>query len=432
MNTDQPAHARIAALETTAARALEAGRVDEALRAWAAILDIDFRHTSTLMALGQHAFRQGDMAGARQAFSRAIESDGSDVRQWINLAIACRNLKDEEGEEAAIKGALGTDPMDFLALNMRGNLMERRGDKHEAARAYSAAATVAPDPGRLHPDLRPALAYAQRYRAQYDSEYGAFMDEYLAVKFGRHEAADLGRFRDSLDIMLGRKRRFDSQSAVYHYPRLTPLEFFPRASFPWLDAIEAATDQIREEFLQILAADQGFTPYIAYPDDVPHNQFEELNRSPRWSAFHLYQYGRRIEENAAKCPKTMALLDSVVPKPIMAARTPAAMFSLLKPKTRIPPHHGVTNARLVTHLPLIVPEGCGFRVGNETRQWVPGQAWVFDDTIEHEAWNDSEFLRVVLIFDIWHPQLSESERAMVSATMEGLCEFTGNQGGFEL
>ena len=107
------------------------------------------------------------------------------------------------------------------------------------------------------------------------------------------------------------------------------------------------------------------------------------------------------------------------------------MFSLLKPKTRIPPHTGVTNACLVTHLPLIVPEGCGFRVGNDTRQWVPGRAWVFDDTIEHEAWNDSDRLRVVLIFDVWHPHLSPPERALITALVTAMAAFTGRTGGFK-
>ncbi len=107
------------------------------------------------------------------------------------------------------------------------------------------------------------------------------------------------------------------------------------------------------------------------------------------------------------------------------------MFSLLKPKTRIPPHNGVTNVRLVTHLALIIPDGCGFRVGNQSRQWVPGKAWVFDDTIEHEAWNDSDKLRVVLIFDIWHPQLTPPERAMITALAAGVQAFAGDTSGFE-
>jgi aspartyl/asparaginyl beta-hydroxylase (cupin superfamily) len=126
----------------------------------------------------------------------------------------------------------------------------------------------------------------------------------------------------------------------------------------------------------------------------------------------------------------MKLLETA-PQPNQPGRTPAAMFSLLKPKTSIPPHTGVSNVRLVTHVPLIVPPGCGFRVGNETREWLPGKAWVFDDTIEHEAWNRSDQLRVVLIFDIWHPQLSQAERNMITALAGAVTAFTGEVGGYD-
>jgi aspartyl/asparaginyl beta-hydroxylase (cupin superfamily) len=231
--------------------------------------------------------------------------------------------------------------------------------------------------------------------------------------------------------MLGRKKRYESRSAIFHYPHLPAIEFFERDQFPWLDSIEAATDAIRDEFLGVLKGEGGFTPYITYPPDVPHNQWVELNNSPRWSAFHLYKMGERIEANAARCPRTMQALAGA-PQPKQPGRTPSAMFSLLKPHTRIPPHNGVTNTRLVVHLPLIVPPGCGFRVGNETREWVPGKAWVFDDTIEHEAWNDSDKLRVVFIFDIWHPHLSAAERSLVTALTAGLNQFTGGAGRFEL
>ena len=94
------------------------------------------------------------------------------------------------------------------------------------------------------------------------------------------------------------------------------------------------------------------------------------------------------------------------------------MFSLLKPHTHIPAHVGVSNARLVVHLPLILPPDCRFRVGNEVREWRVGQALVFDDTIEHEAWNDSDALRVNLIFDIWHPALDVEECRGIAAIIE--------------
>jgi aspartyl/asparaginyl beta-hydroxylase (cupin superfamily) len=126
--------------------------------------------------------------------------------------------------------------------------------------------------------------------------------------------------------------------------------------------------------------------------------------------------GRIIEENAARCPATMAAL-GMVDQPCVEGMSPSAMFSILKPRTRIPPHTGAANTRLVLHLPLIVPQGCGFRVGGETRAWREGEAWVFDDTIEHEAWNDSDQPRAILICDVWAPTLSPTEREGVARVM---------------
>jgi aspartyl/asparaginyl beta-hydroxylase (cupin superfamily) len=113
----------------------------------------------------------------------------------------------------------------------------------------------------------------------------------------------------------------------------------------------------------------------------------------------------------------MALIAGL-PQPQIPGASPNAMFSMLAPHTTIPPHVGVNNARLVCHLPLIVPEGCWFRVGGETRYWKPGEALVFDDTIEHEAMNPTDELRIVFIFDLWHPDLSEVERDAVSALLK--------------
>ena len=420
----------IAALEAQAARAVQSGREDEAARLWSRIVEIDPGHLLALTGIGLRAFRLGELETARSAFTRATQSAGASVQQWINLALACRQLKDEAGEESALRQALSLDPMDLPALILRANLLERQGKKHQAAMAYGAVAIVAPPLDRLHQDLKPAVSHALSYRDRYNEELGAFLTNRLDARYRDHAGEKLQRFRDSLDIMLGRKKRYDSHSVVYHYPGLASIEFFERSEFPWLEALEAATDAIRDEFLAVLAAEEGFTPYISYPEDVPQNQFAELNNSPRWSAFHLYKLGAAVPENVAKCPVTMEAI-RVAPQPDLPGRTPAAMFSLLKPKTRIPPHNGVTNVRLVTHLPLIVPEACRFRVGNDVREWVPGRAWVFDDTIEHEAVNDSEKLRVVLILDVWHPHLTPAERSLITAMMAGLQAFTGEATGFE-
>jgi len=375
-------------------------------------------------SLGRNAFRRGDLAAAREHYDALVKADGSNSQQWVNLAVVCQGLRDEAGEEAAIQGALARDPRDLLALILKAGLLERQGKRHEAARAHGAVTAVAPPMDRLHPDLRPAVARAMQYREQYEREVSDFLEQRLEPAFEAVRGEDVRRFRESLDIFVGRKRRFESQPVIYFYPKLPAIEFFDSESFPWLPAIEDETDAIREEFLQVLSAEEGFSPYITYPPGVPLNQWVELNNSPAWSAFHLINMGARVAGNADKCPKTMAAL-AKAPQPDQPGRTPSAMFSLLKPRTRIPPHTGVTNVRLVVHLPLIVPEGCGFRVGSDIRKWVPGKAWVFDDTIEHEAWNDSDKLRVVMIFDIWHPLLSEAERTLVTGLTTALNEFMG-------
>jgi aspartyl/asparaginyl beta-hydroxylase (cupin superfamily) len=427
MQNNQTALPEIDALEAAAIRAVQAGRNEEAVRLWKRILEIAPNHARTLISLGQIAFRQGDMQSARATFQQLVDADGSDPQQWLHLAITCRALQDEPAEESAIRQALSIEPTDLLGLILRGNLLERQGKTHEAANVNQAITRVSPPLDRLRADLRPAVAHAFEAAAKYRADLAAFLDEYLEPHFKNLAGENLKRFRDSLDITVGRKKRYDSQSMLYHYPQLAPIEFFDRAEFPWIESIEAATDEIRDEFLEILKAEEGFTPYITYPPDVPHNQWAELNNSPRWSAFHLYKLGKLVEQNAVKAPRTMRALEHV-PQPDQPGRTPAALFSLLKPKTRIPPHTGVTNVRVVTHLPLIVPEGCRFRVGNDARHWTPGQAWVFDDTIEHEAWNDSDKLRVVLIFDVWHPHLTPAEKVMVTAMTAGVNTFSGGAG----
>jgi tetratricopeptide (TPR) repeat protein len=421
----------IAALEAEVRRAIQGGRAERVPALWERILQHDPNHAQALMALGQRAFRGGDPARARSLFDRLVAADGRDKQQWINLAVVCLAQNDEAGEENAIRGALTVDTSDLLGLILRANLLARQGKVHAAAIAYGAVATVAPPLERLSPELRPAVSEAMAYRDKYNREFGSFIDQYLAPHMQDMAGEDLKRFRDGVDIMLGRKKRYESHPAVFHYPGLAPTSFFERAEFPWLEQFEAATDAIRAEFLAVLEDEQGFAPYLTYGADQPLNQWAELNNSPRWSAFHLYQNGRVLDGNASKCPLTMRLLQGA-PLPDQPDRTPSAMFSLLKPHTRIPPHTGVSNVRMVTHLPLIVPAKCGFRVGNDIREWVPGQAWVFDDTIEHEAWNDSDHLRVILIFDIWHPHLSPAERAMISAMTNGINAFSHTPGGFDL
>jgi aspartate beta-hydroxylase len=255
----------------------------------------------------------------------------------------------------------------------------------------------------------------------------AGMEAALKAAARRTLGADASRELRRADVfverIVGRRAVYHQQPMQLFYPGLPEIEFWDRGEFPWLQSLEGATPDIREEIAAILAEDADvLAPYVDQPDAAVLGPWGELNRSTRWGAFHLVFDGRKVAWNAARAPKTMAAL-AEVPQPQAPGRSPMAVFSVLQPKTRIPPHTGVSNTRLVVHLPLIVPEGCGLRVGSETRAWREGQAWVFDDTIEHEAWNDSDQPRTILICDIWNPRLGEVERQTITALMEAMDAF---------
>jgi aspartate beta-hydroxylase len=422
------------ALMRDAQAALRAGNPRLAQQLWQRIIATPGNtpaHAAALLGLAQLRYRAGALDEARALLDYLVASNGSDKQGWITLAIVCMAQRDEAGEAEAIRRALTLDPMDLLALILRAGLLTRQGKRHAAARAYGAVAAVAPPLAQLAPELRPAVEEALAWRDQYNAEFSSFLDAHLDPLLRELQGEGTGRFAESLDIMLGRKRRYDPQPALFHFHGLAPVAFFERRRFPWLDAFEAQTALIRDEFLAAQAADRGFTPYMQYGADQPLQQWAELNNSPRWSAFHLVESGRVNAANAACCPRTMALLGAA-PQPDQPGRTPVAMFSVLQPRTRIPPHCGVSNARLVTHLALVVPPGCGYRVGNDIRAWEEGKAWVFDDTIEHEAWNDSDLPRAILMFDIWHPDLTGPERALVTAMNAGMSAFSVEESGFGL
>jgi aspartyl/asparaginyl beta-hydroxylase (cupin superfamily) len=360
---------------------------------------------------GLAAMQTGDFKSAIKFFTAAAESEPGILAHWLNLAMAARAAKKTDLALNAVQQVLSRQPRDLLALLLKGMVLEDLGHRADAHLAYDAAILVAPPLDKLDRNMQMALARAKSAHAAYTNEREAALLASLAP--ARDRADRLDRFDQAMAQYLKKKQVYHRNPHVLDFPGLPETQFYRRQDFPWLAAIEAGTDDIRAECLAALGAEEaGCSPYIQYPDGVPLDQWAELNHSPRWNAFHLLKSGVWIDENCAACPKTLAAL-AHVPGADLPGRGPNIMFSVLKPRTRIPPHTGVANTRLVVHIPLIIPPGCGFRVGNDTRPWVPGEAFVFDDTIEHEAWNDSDQVRIVLIFDIWHPDMTADERALV-------------------
>nr|WP_217352644.1 aspartyl/asparaginyl beta-hydroxylase domain-containing protein [Sphingomonas sp. ID1715] len=371
-------------------------------------------HPQALNSLGTHALSTGDFARARDLFTKAAAADPKEPVLWLNVARAARELGDDAGELAALDQILAIDARFFMALLRKAHLFQRQGQAAAAATLWSQASIVAPAAEQLTPELRELLAQGQTFAADYHQRTGRLIDEALAPARAGLDRRHARRFDAAVDAMLGRRRIYANECAALHFPFLPADEYFDREHFPWLGELEAAAPAIRAELQDLLEkGDEGFRPYVQYPSGYPESKWSHLDHSERWSAYFLWRHGKRVDAHCERCPDTAATL-AKLPLADHAGRAPTAFFSLLHPKTRIPPHTGVTNARTIIHLALVVPDGCGFRVGGETRQWVEGEAFAFDDTIEHEAWNDSDQLRAVLILDVWNPYITVQERELVN------------------
>lgn len=400
-----------------------AGQFDEARAAWDALVSSSPEHPLALLARARAHIDRGDPAGSLPLFASAEARDPANAEIPFFHALAHRMLGDVTAAIAALDRALAIDPYFFMALLSKAALYEKRGDIRNAARIYAPALKIAPALERLSPSQRQMVAHAKEVIAANAQELAQHLRARTDALRADASQDDLGRFDECLDILAGVKSRPVQDPLGLFFPELPAISFYKRDYFPWLSQLEAATDMIRGELEVVLREDtQEFSPYIQLRDGAPINQWTELNHSRLWSTFYLWRDGVRYDRNCERCPKTAALL-ATLPMAHQAGFGPTAMFSVLQPRTRIPPHTGSTNVRLLTHLPLILPPQCRFRVGNHTRDWRMGEAWVFDDTIDHEAHNDSDEVRVILIFDVWNPLLSLAERALISQLMTALTEY---------
>lgn len=372
-----------------------------------------------LKQAGVDALRRGEFAAARNAFDSVVAAGHADGVTWLGLAAACRALKDGPATLAAVDKILALEPRNVRALLIKGDQLLDAGDIPSALSFYRSGMKSATTAGRLPADLINELNRAQALCVRYAQGF----EDHIRAQLAAHGISDLSaspRFARSLDIMHGKRDVFVQEPRHYYFPELPQVQFYERKLFPWLDAIEDATDDIRREAQAVLDDPTAFAPYVtAGSKERPHGDARGMRDNPEWSAFFMMRDGKLFAENAARCPKTMKALEHA-PLSRAKGRMPSILFSLLRPGAHIPPHTGVVNVRLICHLPVIVPDGCELRVGNETRAWEEGKAWVFDDSINHEAWNRSDKPRVILLFDIWRPELSEDERRMVAAMLEAM------------
>mmetsp|Transcript_10755 Transcript_10755/g.22298 ORF Transcript_10755/g.22298 Transcript_10755/m.22298 type:complete len:381 (-) Transcript_10755:548-1690(-) len=227
---------------------------------------------------------------------------------------------------------------------------------------------------------------------------------------------------------LYRPRHFSVIKSEYTHPLCRPILFMPGIKikpfypprckdFPWIERFEEATATIREEFLSLSKNNPKAVGTYLVPEDMK-------STVSGWRTFFFTNpQGKQMVENQKLCPKTWEILNTIpgfVPENM-------TMFSVLSPGAEILPHCGLTNAVVRIHLPIIVPQPTKsvIRVGEKVRTWEEGKVLAFNDAYDHQVWNFGSLTRVVLFFDVWHPDLSEEDLAVIKKGWENIKQSMG-------
>lgn len=367
---------------------------------------------------GLLALQQNKPAEAREIFENLIEAGAVNASIWLAMAYACRDLGDTAALLEAVDKSLELEARNPRAYILRGDYFDAGGDYQAAASFYLKGLNLAPPAAQTPLDLKPELERAQQRYTAIIKGFEEFLLEHLGADIDE-AGEEARRVQYSLDILTGKKQPYFQAPKTYFFPELANVEFADPADFDWIGEIEAATDDIREELTRVIAVDNEFEPYITGSDDRPESDPHGLIDNKDWSALYLWRGGQLIEKTATLFPKTVEVINKL-PIPRIEGHSPNILFSLMRPGAKIPPHNGKINTRFICHLPLIIPPKCGFRVGNRTREWKEGKVWIFDDTIDHEAWNDSDQARYILLFEIWRPELTVVEQKLVGKIMRAI------------
>lgn len=319
-------------------------------------------------------------------------------------------------DEAAVDAVLEREPRNIEALVRKAEFREEEGDDRAAHAFYQtalrAAMAMQPLPSALHPAVQKAQQGVARGQVRFQEQL-----ERSLAEAGFPAGHRPPRFQQSLDIMMGRAQAHLElqQPTSYYYPGLPQRRYYERTELALSGEIEAAASMIRQELRDYLASgEDGFSPYLVNDPSRPRRDYHGLLDNPDWSTLAIWEKGAPVPVLADRFRHTLEAVQALE-VPHIGARAPMIQFSRLSAGAHIPPHTGALNARLICHLPLIVPAGCAFHVGGERREWHEGELLTFDDTVEHEAINQGTSDRIILMFDVWRPELSSDERRAVTA-----------------
>lgn len=413
---------------TEAQRLLREGRIAEAERACEAVLERSPDNVEALNVVALAAVRDGKPVRAVALLERATRIDAINPVSFHHLGRAQETLGNLPAALASIAEAVRLKPGFYLSRLHYASLLERSGEAERSALQFARALRDAQSRGHwinaasTPTGLRQLVEHAVLTVRARSRSLLFGVAEALAERYGR---SSMTRVERCLRVYLGEEPvTFPDprqQPSFLYFPDLPPSAYLNRALFPWIGQFEAQTGAIREELLRLLQSEQGHERVFT-TEDVERQNLRGAVGAPSWNGYYFYRHGARRDDNCASCPATTTALESL---PLCRVREhgPEVLFSVFTAGTHLLPHRGVTNTRVVGHLPLIVPEDCVLKVGGEIHGWQEGRVVVFDDTYEHEAWNRSKETRVVLIFDLWNPYLTEAEQAAVTDVVEAIGDF---------
>lgn len=373
---------------------------------------------SPLVDQATEALRRGDAQAALAVLRPVAEHDPAPAQfPWLLLAQAERLAGNPVQEEAALDKLLALHMRHVPALFMKGQAREAASDDRGARSFYQAALNQLAFEGQSPSQLQPIADHAKRFLGAAQRRF----EDHLASSLDGLGGGP--RITQALDLLTGKRELYFQQPSMFYFPELPQRQFYEPYEFPWLTGVVDTIPAMVAELEAALGHDASFVPYVASDTSRPRPANHLLD-DPSWGAFYFWQNGEQVSDHAALCPATMAAL-AKAPIPVIAGRSPMALWSRLSPGTHIKPHHGMLNTRLIVHVPLIAPIGCGLRVGNETREWRLGEPLIFDDSFEHEAWNRGTSDRVILLFEIWRPEIDEQERAALVRLFEAIDAYQG-------
>ncbi len=367
------------------------------------------------IAAGMQALAARDMPRAAALLREAAELAPAAEVPWVALANAELALGQRDAAEAALDRQLELAPREVGALLLKARLREQTGDARAASTYYRTALNQAAADGAVPPALTALHAHA----VQYLGEANAGFESYLLDIVGKDLSPTM---TEAVELLTGKRELYLQEPSVFYYPGLPQKRFYDPAGFPWLEPMLALVPQMQDELAAVLVSGaEGFAPYVHRKENRPAPNTPLLD-NPAWTAFHFWQDGAVVADNAARCPATMEAL-AHAPMPQIPGRSPNAHWSRLLPGAHIAPHTGMLNTRLICHIPILTAPDCWFRVGSETRGWVDGVPLVFDDSINHEAKNDGPQERVVLLFEIWRPEIDAADREAIGRIFQAIGQY---------